>query len=257
MSLRDLHAHTTFCDGKNTAEEMVIAAVNKGMKTIGFSGHSYTPFDKDYCMSPEKTKLYRYEIMRLKEKYQGKIEILCGLEQDFYSDSLKEKYDYVIGSVHYVKVKNGFLSVDDTREKLTLGVNEHFGGDFLLLCEKYFETVAEVVEKTNCDIIGHLDLVSKFNGGGNELFDETHPRYIKAAEAAIKRLIKSGKPFEVNTGAIHRGYRKVPYPAPHLLKMIYENGGKVVLSSDSHSAKTLCYEFLSCQKMCEEIGFKF
>lgn len=257
MILRDLHTHTTFCDGENTAEEMVIAAVNKGMKTLGFSGHCYTPFDKDYCMSPEKTQAYRREILCLKEKYQDKIEILCGIEQDFYSDSSTEGYDYVIGSVHYVKVKDGFLSVDDTREKLILGAKEHFGTDFLSLAEAYFETVAQVADKTNCDIIGHLDLVAKFNGGGNELFDETHPRYIKAAEAAIKHLIKSGKPFEVNTGAIHRGYRSVPYPAPHLLKIIYENGGKVVLSSDSHSAKTLCYEFPKWQKYCEEIGFKF
>ncbi|MEE1279616.1 MAG: histidinol-phosphatase [Oscillospiraceae bacterium] len=256
MILRDLHTHTTFCDGENTAEEMVIAAIDKGMKTLGFSGHSYTPFDKGYCMSSEKTQAYRREILRLKEKYQDKIEILCGIEQDFYSDSPDAKYDYVIGSVHYVKVKDGFLSVDDTSEKLISGVNEHFGGDFLLLCEAYFETVAEVAEKTKCDIIGHLDLVAKFNGGGNELFDEKNPRYIKAAESAIKRLLKSGKPFEVNTGAIHRGYRSVPYPAPHLLKLIYENGGKVIMSSDSHIAKTLCYEFPKWQKFCEEIGFK-
>lgn len=256
MILRDLHTHTTFCDGENTAEEMVIAAVNKGMKTLGFSGHSYTPFDKGYCMSPEKTQAYRREILRLKEKYQGKIEILCGIEQDFYSDSSPEGYDYVIGSVHYVKVKDGFLSVDDTREKLISGVNEHFGTDFLSLAEVYFETVAQVAEKTKCDIIGHFDLVAKFNGGGNELFDEMSPRYLKAAEAAIKRLIKSGKPFEVNMGAIHRGYRSVPYPAPHLLKLIYQNGGKVVLSSDSHSTKTLCFEFSKWQKLCREIGFE-
>ena len=256
MILRDLHTHTTFCDGENTAEEMVIAAIEKGLKTLGFSGHSYTPFDTGYCMSPEKEELYRREILRLKKKYEDKIEILCGIEQDFYSDSSAKGYDYVIGSVHYVKVKDGYLSVDDTRDKLISGVKTHFGGDLLLLCEKYFETVAQVAEKTNCDIIGHLDLVAKFNTSGNELFDETHPRYINAAESAIKRLLKSGKPFEVNVGAMHRGYRNVPYPAPHLLKLIYQNGGKVVLSSDSHSTKNLCYEFSECQKLCEEIGFE-
>ena len=46
---RDLHIHTTFCDGKNSAEEMVLAAIDRGLKTIGFSSHSYLPFD-NACM---------------------------------------------------------------------------------------------------------------------------------------------------------------------------------------------------------------
>ena len=40
---QDLHTHTTYCDGQHTTEEMVLAAINKGMKRIGFSGHSPRP----------------------------------------------------------------------------------------------------------------------------------------------------------------------------------------------------------------------
>ena len=29
----DLHMHTTFCDGKNTPEEMVLSAIDKGLET--------------------------------------------------------------------------------------------------------------------------------------------------------------------------------------------------------------------------------
>ena len=47
----DLHTHTSFCDGKNSPEEMVRSAVEKGFDVLGFSGHSYTPFDETYCMS--------------------------------------------------------------------------------------------------------------------------------------------------------------------------------------------------------------
>ena len=42
MILTDLHVHTNYCDGKNTPEEMVLAAIEKGMECIGFSVHSYT-----------------------------------------------------------------------------------------------------------------------------------------------------------------------------------------------------------------------
>ena len=38
MIRRDYHTHTTFCDGKCTAEEMVCAAISFGMDEIGFSG---------------------------------------------------------------------------------------------------------------------------------------------------------------------------------------------------------------------------
>lgn len=45
----NLHSHTTFCDGKNSAEEMVVSAIDHGFDVFGFSGHSYTPFDESYC----------------------------------------------------------------------------------------------------------------------------------------------------------------------------------------------------------------
>ena len=86
MILCDFHVHTTFCDGKDSAEDMVLAAIKLGMKKLGFSGHSYTPFDEEPCMSPEDTQRYIQEVHRLREKYCGQIEILCGTECDYYSD---------------------------------------------------------------------------------------------------------------------------------------------------------------------------
>ena len=255
MILCDLHTHTTYCDGKNTAEEMVLSAIEKGLDTIGFSGHAYTSVDGDYTMSPENTEKYKVEIACLKEKYKDKIKILCGIEQDYFSDFKPEGYDYVIGSVHSIEKDGKFYSVDHSIEYLKNSV-EQFGGDYITFCECYFELVSKIYEKTNCDIIGHFDLCAKFNEA-NALFNEQDPRYLAAGEKAILKLLKSGKPFEVNTGAIHRGYRSIPYPAPHFLEFIYKNGGKVILSSDSHSTATLGFEFLKWQPFAENIGFKF
>ena len=40
--MKDLHVHTTFSDGKNTPEEMILAALDKGLETIGvFRSQSY------------------------------------------------------------------------------------------------------------------------------------------------------------------------------------------------------------------------
>lgn len=238
----DLHVHTTFSDGANTPEEMIIAAINKGMVRIGFSDHAHTPFDESYCMSKESTEQYRREISELKQKYQGQIEVLCGIEQDYYSDLSTSGFDYVIGSVHYLKMEDSFVPVDDEAKYLQDAAKRYFGGDIYGVVKEYYKTVADVVEKTQADIIGHFDLITKFNEDGS-LFDETDARYVKFYTDAVDRLIKCGKPFEINTGAISRGYKTAPYPSKPIRDYIKSCGGSFILSSDSHSKDTLCFGF--------------
>ncbi len=242
MIAYDLHVHTSFSDGKNTPEETVLAAIDKGLQRIGFSDHSYTFFDKSYCMKKEDESAYRSCIALLKEKYADRIEILCGIEQDLYSDMPTNAYDYVIGSVHYLKVGDAYIALDETPEILLSAVKRYFDGDIYSLAEAYFSAVSTVAENTGADIIGHFDLITKFNESGR-LFDETHPRYVAAYKAAADRLIKSGKPFEINTGAMSRGYKATPYPSASVIEYIRSQGGRFVLSSDSHSADTLCFAF--------------
>ncbi len=242
MILQDLHTHTTYCDGKNTPEEMVLAAIEKGLSRIGFSGHCYTFFDERYCMSIPNVIKYMAEINALKEKYKGKIEIRCGVEQDYYSNFSRMGFDYVIGSVHYIKIGEEYIPVDESAEILTAAAEKHFGGDIYALAEEYFHTAGDVLAKTGGDIIGHFDLISKFNEDGR-LFDESHPRYVKAYTEAIDRLLPYGKPFEINTGAIARGYRTHPYPSKAQIEYIAAHGGSFILTGDTHAAENLCYEF--------------
>ena len=49
----NFHTHTTFCDGKSTAEEMVQRALELGFDRLGFSGHCYTWFDPEFHMDTE------------------------------------------------------------------------------------------------------------------------------------------------------------------------------------------------------------
>jgi len=241
MILQDLHTHTTYCDGKNTPEEMVLAAIEKGLVRIGFSGHGYTFFDESYCMSIPNVIKYMTEINALKEKYRGKIEIRCGVEQDYYSNFSRMGFDYIIGSVHYIKIGEEYIPVDESAGILTDAANKHFGGDMYALAEEYFRTVGDVLAKTGGDIIGHFDLISKFNEDG-QLFDESHPRYVKAYTDAIDRLLPYERPFEINTGAIARGYRTHPYPSAAQIEYIAAHGGSFLLTGDTHAAENLCYE---------------
>ncbi|MBQ7624710.1 MAG: histidinol-phosphatase [Clostridia bacterium] len=242
MILKDLHVHTTFCDGQNTPEEMVLAAIEKGMQTIGFSGHSHTSFDESYCMTLSVAEEYRKEIERLKKKYAGKIEVLCGVELDLYSDEDPSLYDYVIGSAHYVKANEKYYSVDHSPETFSNALSEGFKGDAISFADTYFETVSLLCERFKPDIIGHFDLVSKFSEVMNVL-DRNDPRYINAWKKAADKLMTLNAPFEINTGAISRGFRTFPYPDLPIIEYIKSKGGRFVLSSDSHSVKTLCYGF--------------
>lgn len=236
--MKDFHVHTSFSDGKNTPEEVVLSAISMGLTELGFSDHSYTSYDESCCIPKDRVSEYRDTVVALREKYRGKIKIYCGIEQDYYSDWDAVGFDYIIGSVHAVKLGERYLNVDESAEVQKQAVTEFFGGDYYAFAELYFETVADVVEKTHADIIGHFDLVSKFS-----LFDESDPRYVSSWKKAVDRLIPYGKPFEINTGAISRGYRTVPYPNPDMIAYIREKGGRFILSSDSHQADTLCYAF--------------
>ena len=172
----DLHTHTTFSDGRNSPEEMVLSAIGMGMSTLGISDHSYTSFDESYCIPRHRLEEYRNCIRSLQEKYGDRIGIRLGLEKDYYSDTVDEGYDYLIGSVHYVKLGEEYVAVDESAQILIDAAARHFGGDIYSLAEIYYNTVSDVINRTHANIIGHFDLFKKFNRDGS-LFDENAPRY--------------------------------------------------------------------------------
>ena len=248
MIRSDLHMHTVYCDGVDTPEDMILTALEKGLTAIGFSGHSYVPCEKGYCMSPQRTAAYRREIVRLKEKYAGQIKVFCGTEQDILSSIPKQPYDYSIGSVHFVPYGDGFYPVDWTEEKYKAAAQELFGGDLVKYAVYYYSIVAGVYDKTKCNIIGHFDLPSKFNEK-SRIYDLNDARYVSAWHSAADRIIAGMKAdgktplFEINTGAISRGYRTEPYPSFEIMLYLKDRGAKFVLSSDAHSKENIAYGF--------------
>ena len=163
-SLADFHTHTSYCDGGNTAAEMAAAAFAQGLKVYGFSGHGYTPYDESYCMLLSDQETYEAEVRALAAEYAGRMEILCGVEQDCLAGTPTRDWDYVIGSVHYIDCSpegGGIVVIDETKEIWQETAEKYFGGDVYAMIERYYETVSRVVEMTGADIIGHLDLITK------------------------------------------------------------------------------------------------
>ena len=274
MIKKNFHTHTNYCDGDNSPREMVEAAISKGFTALGFSGHSHTAFDERYCMSVEGTRAYKREIEQLKGAYSGKIDIYAGIEYDYYADAELEGWDYIIGSVHYVKAGDEYITVDEGAEITLKGVEEHFGGDIYAFCEEYFRTVGDLVRKTNCDIIGHFDVITKFNEtverdsdgnvrslGRGVMIDEREPRYVAAYTSALDKILRPEDPktkiplIEINTGAISREYRSEPYPSRDILMAVRDRGGRVIISSDTHSVSTIDQGFDLAESLANEMGF--
>ena len=251
MIYSDYHVHTNFCDGKDSPEDMIKRAIELGFKEIGLVVHSYTEFDTSFCAMPESMEKFKVEIKALKKKYADKISVKAGIEMDAFSDKkLIDGFDYVIGSVHYFKVGERYFDVDMGKDQLRQSVDTAFGGDFYLAAQNYYKTVGEVVERTGATIIGHFDLITKFIEL-DPAFDTSSPVYVSAYREAVDKLIPYGVSFEINTGAISRGYRTMPYPSKDIIDYIKEKGGKLILSSDSHAAKTLGFEFDKCIKLLQ------
>ena len=251
---QNLHTHTTFCDGKNTPAEMAASAAALGMRSLGFSSHAYTPHDESYCMMLTNYEAYKAELDRLSQVYAGRLRIFTGLEQDYFSAEPTIKTDYIIGSVHYVKKCGEYIPVDETRAHIESAVSRLYGSDIYGFLEDYFALVSDIHNKTGCDIVGHIDLCEKFNADGS-LFDRTHPRCIAAYTAAVEKLCAQGCIFEVNTGAISRGYTRLPYPYRDIMKCIAERSGKITLQSDSHSVDTVNYKLDEMCTYAAEHGF--
>ena len=241
MSRFDLHTHTVYCDGKNTPRDMVLAAIEKGFSAIGFSAHAYTDFDERYCIAKDRVKDYLGDLYKIKEEFRDKIEVLVGFEADALGKKPEGEYEYLIGSCHYV-FKNGvYYAVDLSLDETKRAINEGFSGDADAFAEAYFETLATVC-RFSPQIIGHFDLITKFNDR-ERLIDTRSPRYIAAYQKAADTLLACGAAFEVNTGAIARGYRKSAYPSDEILGYLLKKGASFVLSGDAHSTEGLGFGF--------------
>jgi len=253
-----LHTHTTFCDGKQSIEENILSALEKGLSVIGFSSHSMYPFWTKTYMQPEDFNSYCKEIRSLSKKYASKIQVRLAFEADYipgvtfpslshYADF---KPDYLIGSIHFIYQKDGLFAVDDTVDILKEGSEKFYQGNFKPLIQDYFALEREMLQKGDFQILGHPDLIRKFNEK-SPFFDENESWYKEELKSLTKALAQSEIATEINTGAISRGYLKKPYPSDYFLSLLHDAKVPIAITADAHSKENLDSNFdlaLNCAK---------
>ena len=194
-------------------------------------------------------------LMALLRKYKEKIDIFCGLEFDQYSDDDRQGYDYIIGANHYLKLGDKFVGFDRGATTVQDVIRDYFDGDGLKFAKEYYSELAELPKYGDFDIVGHFDLITK-NCELAPLFDENDEKYKKYALDCLYALKDKILVFEINTGAMARGYRKTPYPRSFILKEMVKAGVGITLSSDCHNNEFLSYGFEESLQLCKACGVK-
>ena len=249
------HAHTIYVDGKNTPEEMVRGAIRQGFVSIGLSEHGRQGFDEKYCLNEESERQYIRDVLRVRDQFSNAICVYLGIEADAMGIVDRTKFDYVIGSKHYLGNGEARFAVDGEYKDVVHGCETLYGGDWYALVQDYFSQFANYVAAENPDVIGHFDLVTKHNEGMRH-FDETDERYQQAGISALNLMATTGAILEVNTGAMARGYRSAPYPSSVFLQHWHELGGRICLSSDCHDVEKLNFGYADAIKIIKQVGFE-
>ena len=252
---QNLHTHSTYCDGRDTPEEMVLAAMEKGFSSIGFSGHCHMPYSLVNGGKPDVTDAYRQEISRLKQVYADQIDIFCGLEVDSLADVDMEGYDYLLGAVHYFKFGEEIVGFDRSKEVVAQVLDKYFDGSGMKFAQRFYSDLAQLPKFGNFDILAHFDILSK-NVESLHMFDEEDPKYLALGYEAIDALAGKIPFFEVNTGGMSRGFRTRPYPIPAFVRYLREKGFKATISSDCHDARYLDHGFEDARELLRSCGFQ-
>lgn len=267
MRLATYHVHTTFCDGENSPEEMLLAAIDAKMSDIGFTAHTAWPFATEWHLSPARYREYLAEIERLQKKYAKIITITSGFEADYLPGmSVPDRSiyapfspDFLIGSVHYIRPEKKrfpaqLCSVDAPVDEVARGLTSCFDNDGKRAVQAYWRAVRDMVSTCDFDIIGHLDVLRKRNGTLH-FFDENASWYRRELEQTVKTIARSGKIVELNTGGIARKALESIYPSDELLTLLSKHEVPITISSDAHNRAHIAWAYDRAIEAAKKAGF--
>ena len=210
MIRMDLHLHSNFSDGKNSPEEMVVAAISKGLDAVAITDH--------VRRSTDWLDEYVEDINVLREKYRNKIKVLSGIEAKILDlvgnvDAEVEffhKVDIVLAAFHGIPTNRGFLDEGEILENKNEALM------------KWNEALMAVLSHPYVTIIAHPTKILR--DFGIEL-----PKEMKVAIAGKAK--EYGKIFEINI--------RYSVPDEEFLAILADNGVRMVIGSDSHSVEEL------------------
>lgn len=240
----DLHNHTTLCNhATGTMQEYVEMAIQKNIKYFGFADHAPMDFDVDFRMSFEQMKSYEENILKLKQQYADKIEILLGYEVDFINGHMDDRVlnadvDYLIGSVHFLD-KWGFDNPEFIGRYKTQDIDE--------LWRSYFDAIKKMAQSKLFDIVGHLDLIKVFKYmPKNEI--------LPMASEALQAIKDADMVLEINVAGFRKPVAEA-YPSLELLKEANRLEIPITFASDAHNPDQVGLFNDEAYKLAKKAGY--
>jgi histidinol-phosphatase (PHP family) len=239
----DYHIHTSLSDGNGLHEDYVKSAINKGVDELGFSDHfSILPTEwntnkSDISEMKEKIfKLKNNDELPVKIKFGAEIDYIPGKEKEIKSliDSLP--LDYVIGSVHFIGNWNF-----DTSPKQFEGKNIES------LYNEYFNLLKKAVESGLYDIVGHADLIKKFN-------HRPEKKPVELYERVIESIKKHDVVVEINTNGKNKPCKEF-YPDQAFTELCKQYEIPVIISSDAHKPEQVKQYFEEAVVQLRALGY--
>lgn len=232
MYRTDYHVHTFRCGHAGGAtRDYVLAALERGLSEIAFTDHVPLYFlpgddpDPNLAMTRAELPGYVEEVLSLRSEFEGRIEVLLGLECDYAEGFEREleailrlhEWDVLLGSVHWVA--GDWIDAPGSQHR-----HETEGSSFLWT--EYYRLLAKAAATGFFDVLTHFDLPKKF---GNRMPGSCREAEVRAVEVAAA----SGVAVEVSSAGLRKSVAE-EYPAPPLLSELVGRGVPIVFSSDSH-----------------------
>ncbi len=264
----DYHVHTDFSDDSVYEMEKVIKdAIEQGLEEICFTEHVDYGIKKDWDEPGEMVyraggpgepateplanvdyPKYYAEFNRLKGIYGNRINLKFGLEFGMQAHTI-EKYeklfsryafDFIILSVHQVEDKE-FWPQDFQRGRTQKEYNERYYEEMLHLVKNYH----------NYSVLGHMDLICRYDKAGIYPFEKLKPILTEI----LKIVIADGKGIEINT-SYHRYVLKDLTPSRDILRLYRELGGRIItIGSDSHKPAHLGAYIDEAKEELRKLGY--
>lgn len=251
--LHDYHMHTSRCGhATGTIEEYIAEAKRKGLAEIGMSDH--LPFlthrDASYTMDLTELPFYHIDMERAREAHASSLSIKIGIEADYIQATVEDirelvgryTYDFVIGSVHFMKQPEGDWAFDDPRE-----IERWKNADVNEVYRNYYRLLQGAAKSRVYDIMGHVDLVKKFGHRASadltDLIRET-----------ARIFAETGMTLEINTSGLRKPAKEI-YPALGALKTYREAGVPIVFGSDAHAPGDVGADFDLARDLALAAGY--
>lgn len=245
----DVHMHSHFsADCSVSMENMVIGAIQKGLKGICFTEHIDYDYPDDSIVFEFNLKEYDLELMRLREKYEAEIEIQKGVEIGVQPHILhryeklmdEETFDFVICSMH-------------TTDRKSLHYKEIFEGRTVEEAFElyYAEYLSCIKNFKRFNVLGHVDLIKRYTDRpSSHLFHD-------ALTEIFNVIIPNGQGIELNTSGVRYGLAHA-LPSEDVLKLYKQCGGEIItLGSDAHRESELAFQFQESLELLQKIGFQY